>query len=150
MMAQADNVAEGKRVAAFAVLSGVICLANVCGTLAAGFLSISHIFQVFPPSNLISFLSKFRHNIYTNCRLHQFLQFLQQFIWGCSSRTEFARRMVLSRWSTQKPVNHKKWTSFIKSLRLKTCFACSRAGNDIHCSCKIITFMTINMMFCCG
>lgn len=42
----ADNVAEGKRVAAFAVLSGVICLANVCGTLAAGLLSISLIFKV--------------------------------------------------------------------------------------------------------
>lgn len=42
----ADNVSEGKRVTAFAVLSGVICIANVFGTLAAGLLSISRIFQV--------------------------------------------------------------------------------------------------------
>ncbi|KAI3446296.1 hypothetical protein Pfo_002961 [Paulownia fortunei] len=42
----ADSVAEVKRVAVFAVLSGVICGANVCGTLAARLLSTSHIFQV--------------------------------------------------------------------------------------------------------
>ncbi|KAL8543389.1 hypothetical protein ACS0TY_004065 [Phlomoides rotata] len=42
----ADNVGETKRIAAFAVLSGVMCGTNVCGTLAAGLLSISHIFQV--------------------------------------------------------------------------------------------------------
>ncbi|KAL7156370.1 hypothetical protein ABFS83_02G004800 [Erythranthe nasuta] len=42
----ADCVAEGKRVAVFSVLSGVICGANVCGSLAARLLSTPHIFQV--------------------------------------------------------------------------------------------------------
>ncbi|KAL1554469.1 tetracycline resistance protein, class G-like [Salvia divinorum] len=42
----ADNVGEGNRVGAFAALSGVMSMANVCGTLAAGLLSISLIFKV--------------------------------------------------------------------------------------------------------
>ncbi|XP_047943606.1 tetracycline resistance protein, class G-like [Salvia hispanica] len=42
----ADNVGEGKRVGAFAALSGVMSMANVCGTLAAGLLSLSLIFKV--------------------------------------------------------------------------------------------------------
>ncbi|KAG8368048.1 hypothetical protein BUALT_Bualt15G0004900 [Buddleja alternifolia] len=42
----ADNVPEGNRVSAFAVLSGVISAANVSGTLIARLLSIAQIFQV--------------------------------------------------------------------------------------------------------
>ncbi|KAF5745778.1 hippocampus abundant transcript-like protein 1 [Tripterygium wilfordii] len=42
----ADRISEGKRASAFAILSGVISAALVCGTLAARFLSPASAFQV--------------------------------------------------------------------------------------------------------
>ncbi|XP_073123853.1 uncharacterized protein [Henckelia pumila] len=42
----AESVSEGKRVAAFSVLYGVVSFANVLGNLGARFLSTSQIFQV--------------------------------------------------------------------------------------------------------
>lgn len=43
---QADNVTEGRRAAAFGILSGIGSAAFVCGTLSTRFLSTAQTFQV--------------------------------------------------------------------------------------------------------